>query len=824
MNVKYCPRCPFFSDQFTKVVNHIGVVHSAEPNFSIFCGIEGCANSYKIFQSYRSHLYRRHKKLLEENGSSFQSSSHGQATSSSNSDSVDGGCSFREGDHQPMETECPEIHDESPPGGNFPQQQAGKRVRGFQCFLQEAKTALWNFFFNATEQHNLPHSVVEELFSGLKLLFEQVLKAYAEEIAHAVVTPGKAQELELLLKCSFVPELFKGLDKKRARDAYAKENFPFVQPEEVVVGQSAKYHYVPLPKLLSVLSDIPDIAAHFTTPECKDIEPLVYRDFTDGMVYREHLRSVITEGSSYTIVLMFYTDELDVSNPIGAKRGLHKLLAVYCSVLNIPMKYRSQLESIYLVMLIRYAHVKTYGLHALLQPLLNDLKQLFQDGLKFSFQGATEKAEVVLFAFCGDNLSLNRLGGFSCCFSRGRVCRFCMVSPKHLALKTSEQMCQLRTASRHAHHLQAIAINSAVSKRLYGVNEASSLLQLPYFDVTRQLPPDIMHDILEGGAECVLREVLNGLLASGLLSRRDLDAVSSFKYGPSDAKNKPVQINMTFLTSKSALQGTASSKWCLLRFLPFILGERIPEENEHWELLLKYREIVDVVFAPEVRSEYLAYLDVLVQSFLKAFSEHCNASSITPKLHYMVHYSRFIREVGPLKHLWSMRFEAKHQYFKKVAVSIKNFKNLTFSLANRHQLKQSHQLCTFQLYEGLETAQSKPADWSSLPDFVQEALPETAHQVQHAVLDHCKYRCGSVLVAQNEEPPEFHVIESLLVANGKLYILTRSLVIEYFERHRFCYHVHKSAKQQLHKAGEKFQYCLLDLYDDSVIVPKWEIW
>lgn len=141
---------------------------------------------------------------------------------------------------------------------------------------------------------------------------------------------------------------------------------------------------VPLPKLLSVLSDITDIAAHFMTPDCNDIEPRAYKNFTDGMVYREQLGSAISKGSSCTIVLMFYTDEIEVSNPTGVKRGLHQLLAVYCSVLNIPIRYRSQLQSIYLVMLIRYAHVKTYGLHALLQPLVHDLKQLFEEGLECS--------------------------------------------------------------------------------------------------------------------------------------------------------------------------------------------------------------------------------------------------------------------------------------------------------------------------------------------------------------------------------------------------------------------------------------------------------
>ncbi|KAL1442096.1 hypothetical protein MTO96_007992 [Rhipicephalus appendiculatus] len=260
------------------------------------------------------------------------------------------------------------------------------------------------------------------------------MKAYANEIAHAVKTLGAASELDRLLSCSFIPDLFKGLDKKRARDKYAKETFPFVAPEEKVLGQ----------------------------------------------------------------------DEIEVVNPLGAKRGTHKLLAVYCSLLNLHARYRSKLRSIYLVMLVRYVHVKTYGLTTVLQPLLTDLNHLFDKGLTIDLEGITTNVMVLLYGFSGDNLSMHRLGGFSCCFSTGRVCRFCMVSTNQLSLQTSESMCKVRTTDRHELHLQAIAVNGAANKRLYGVNEPSSLLQLPYVDVTRQLPPDLMHDVLEGGAEYVL--------------------------------------------------------------------------------------------------------------------------------------------------------------------------------------------------------------------------------------------------------------------------------------------------------------------------------
>jgi hypothetical protein len=39
---------------------------------------------------------------------------------------------------------------------------------------------------------------------------------------------------------------------------------------------------------------------------------------------------------------------------------------------------------------------------------------------------------------------------------------------------------------------------------------------------------------------------------------------------------------------------------------------------------------------------------------------------------------------------WSMRFEAKHNYFKKLVDRINNFKNIDYSLARRHQALQAY--------------------------------------------------------------------------------------------------------------------------------------
>lgn len=45
---------------------------------------------------------------------------------------------------------------------------------------------------------------------------------------------------------------------------------------------------------------------------------------------------------------------------------------------------------------------------------------------------------------------------------------------------------------------------------------------------------------------------------------------------------------------------------------------------------------------------------------------------------------------GPLVNHWTMRFEAKHKYFKHLATVMSNLTNVCYSLALRHQLHQCY--------------------------------------------------------------------------------------------------------------------------------------
>ena len=63
--------------------------------------------------------------------------------------------------------------------------------------------------------------------------------------------------------------------------------------------------------------------------------------------------------------------------------------------------------------------------------------------------------------------------------------------------------------------------------------------------------------------------------------------------------------------------------------------------------------------------------------------------NLRPKHHYIVHYPDLIIKFGPLRHLWTLRYESKHRYFKNIVKHSKNYKNVSLMLGEKHQLLQT---------------------------------------------------------------------------------------------------------------------------------------
>ena len=256
---------------------------------------------------------------------------------------------------------------------------------------------------------------------------------------------------------------------------------------------------------------------------------------------------------------------------------------------------------------------------------------------------------------------------------------------------------------------------------MYAVHGNCAFDVLPYFDVIKCLPPDVMHDLLEGVIPLVMKLVICKAHTEKHITINEVnDELKHINLGKNDRQNKPVELSETILRN-SGIAGSASQIWCLFRPLPFLMAHHIPTGSQYWYVFLLCSEIV--AMATEVRKDELAHLNLLVEEFLVDTAE-VFGDVLTPKCHFLIHYSRLLLMFGPLRPLWCMRFESKHQYFKNIVENCRNFVNITATLSSRHQMKQCWEFSSNSLLGDFDYTLSKGISlpFSCLPSRLQKTL------------------------------------------------------------------------------------------------------
>ncbi|CAF4021138.1 unnamed protein product [Rotaria sp. Silwood2] len=164
---------------------------------------------------------------------------------------------------------------------------------------------------------------------------------------------------------------------------------------------------------------------------------------------------------------------------------------------------------------------------------------------------------------------------------------------------------------------------------IQGVKNESWFKDLIGFHATESLPPDLMHDIAE------------------------------------DSSNKPPPVKKQQLTH-SNIASSASQKLCLFRLFPLVFHDII-DDLTLLPLYTILREIISYIYSNPLRKSWLSYLDSLCKQFHSLMIEYLPDHAI-PKVHFITEYPRSI-EMHGLPILNScIRFEAKHLYFKQIAI------------------------------------------------------------------------------------------------------------------------------------------------------------
>lgn len=385
--------------------------------------------------------------------------------------------------------------------------------------------------------------------------------------------------------------------------------------------------------------------------------------------------------------MCLYIDDFEICNPFGTSRKKHKLCSVYWVLGNLPPGSHSALSSIYLALLCKSNDVKTFGYQEIFQPLLHDLVTLEQKGVYIDHFGAYIKG--IIQCVVADSLGAHGLAGFVESFSGEYMCRFCTATRSEIQSKEVKTgVFHLRTEESHCVHV-ARALEGG--KPCYGVKNSCVLADcLSYFKVTTGFPPDLVHDLFEGIVPVELAACLRVLISKKYFSFETLNhKIEAFPYKWGDKTNRPHLLPRTFL-SKKTIGGNAHENWCLLRLMPLIVGYLVPEDEPAWQIILDLKDIVDLVVCPVHTDESIAYLKRKISEYQYRYHELFPEKNLLPKHHFLEHYPAMIRLFGPLVCLWTMRFEAKHSFFKQVVRHTNCFKNITLSLARKHQFMIGH--------------------------------------------------------------------------------------------------------------------------------------
>lgn len=100
-------------------------------------------------------------------------------------------------------------------------------------------------------------------------------------------------------------------------------------------------------------------------------------------------------------------------------------------------------------------------------------------------------------------------------------------------------------------------------------------------------------------------------------------------------------------------------------------------------------DLVDIIFNNEFSNSDLICLDAIVIEHNQMYLNLLN-DTLKPQHHFLVQFSRIIKESGPIKYLWGMRFEGKHEQLKAYAKNIQPSRNVCLSLAIKSSFKFSH--------------------------------------------------------------------------------------------------------------------------------------
>lgn len=554
-----------------------------------------------------------------------------------------------------------------------------------------------------TKDNAAIETVFEDYFKSLSLInlndkqmdsilkcSETLIKNYSEVLGSSLKNDS---DFTLVDKADFLCQKFNERNTKKKRLKFLEENSLFVAAEKNTIGIKWKCK-------LDSTKDIPNhYLAHndFSYTSIKETIKSAFKrpEFEDVYLsYNLNKKHKCTEGAyedyccgknakmcplfddPRTLQIEIFTDDFEVCSGLKTKTVKHNVTGVYFRIRNLPAEYNSRLDNIHLIALAKAQDIKDgVSFDNIAKRIVAEIRELQYDGIQLD-SGLRIKG--TLINIIADNLGANAIFGLVKCFNTDGFCRICQCTKLESETQTNEVAELMR---REENYLDLVEIaKDGDLKKSKGIKNYCLFNDLDYFHIFQNNNIDIMHDVNEGVLHVVMKLIFETLLNRTNFKKNDIVAmVRDHNYGKLCEKNKPSKLILT----KRNFNQNATQSYNLFLNLPFIFYEKRDSIATVWSIIESLLKILQIIYSTKITERNLNRLRDLIPTFLSELVDH--GVKLTPKLHNMTHYATVIQNMGPLIHMSAMRMEAKHKTFTQIAHNTNCFKNITETLASRHQ-------------------------------------------------------------------------------------------------------------------------------------------
>ena len=264
---------------------------------------------------------------------------------------------------------------------------------------------------------------------------------------------------------------------------------------------------------------------------------------------------------------------------------------------------------------------------------------------------------------------------------------------------------------------------------------------------------------------------------------------------------------------------SAAEMLTFFTYAPIMFGRLVPGNNRFWQLLIQMRRILSLITSPSFNTDWCDYLDNLIFEHHDEYIELFGP--LKPKHHFMLHYSKIIKMMGPLEHIQAIRGEAKHREGKLTSNSVSIRVNTCKTISIKQQLILSNRLLLnkgfkFDFSSGcLKDLSEETADaLNNLTEF----SPEDFIAADMLQIYNTKYRCDfAVRIDGHDELSMFAQIKDILVStnnNDVLFFRNYIKTVSFFE-HFFAYEVIRISKVIFVKQSDLLNHRPVLVYERS---------